>query len=107
MPILWFCGIEITEAVMMSASLGACLFEPVLSGVICEGMNLSTTAQWIITVVPYASIIFFAGFIPSLWKSRINCGIGEVLIVWFERMILGILITSIIVRGMISLGIIG
>ncbi len=94
LPVLRLCGLAMEEAAACAAPLGACLFEPVLSGVISQGVTLSFAARWIIAIVPYSSIIFFAGFIPSLWKSGIPCKIWEMLLIWLERMVIGICLAA-------------
>ncbi len=95
LPVLRLCGLGSQEAYACTLPLGACLFEPVLSGVITQGMEFSFVAKWIIAIVPYSSIIFFAGFIPSLWKSGIPCRIWEMLLIWVERMVVGICLSAL------------
>ncbi len=95
MPLLRLFGFSAELASRVVAPISASLFEPVIAGVICEGLELPMVAKWLIAVVPYSSIVFFAGFIPSIWRSGINCKIWEMLVLWLERVIIGIILTII------------
>ena len=97
-PLLRLAGLDAVGALHSAECLGASLLEPVLAGVISDGWNGQPLARWIISVVPYSSIIFFAGSIPSLWKSGIHCKIWEMLLIWLERALLGIVFTMLLFR---------
>ena len=88
-------GIVERELVYIIQAIGACILEPVLSGTICSGQDLSIKARWIIGIVPYSAIIFFAGSVPSIWSSKINCKIWEMIIIWLERVAIGIILSAI------------
>lgn len=97
-PLLRLAGLDAADALHSAECLGASLLEPVLAGVISDGWNGQPLAKWIISVIPYSAIIFFAGSIPSLWKSGIHCNIREMLLVWLERVLLGIIFTMLLFR---------
>lgn len=97
-PLLRLAGLAAADAVHTAECLGASLLEPVLAGVISDGWSGQAIARWIVSVVPYSSIIFFAGSIPSLWKSGIHCKIWEMLLIWLERALLGIVFTALLFR---------
>lgn len=94
-PLLRLAGLDAAGALRSAECLGASLLEPVLAGVINGGSGQSL-ARWIVSVVPYSSIIFFAGSIPSLWKSGIHCKIWEMLLIWLERALLGVVFTVLL-----------
>lgn len=96
LPLLRLMGLDMDAARQTAQAVGVSLMEPVLAGVVSEGSVGSGLAAWIISVVPYSSIIFFAGFIPSLWKSGIPCKLYEMLLIWLERAAVGIILTGII-----------
>ncbi len=104
-PLLRLTGLGTAEAVQTGTALSACILEPVLSGVICNTEGLSMTAKWITAIVPYSSIIFFAGFIPSLYKSRVNVSLWEMLVIWIERMLIGIVLAAVVAYGLSAVGI--
>ena len=95
-PVLRLIGIDSASAIQSMESLGVSILEPVLAGVIVEGLSLPMIAKWIIAIVPYSSIIFFAGFVPSLWKSGISCQIYEMLLIWLERVMIGIIFSAML-----------
>lgn len=97
-PLLRLAGLDAADAFHSAECLGASLLEPVLAGVISDGWSGQLLARWIVSVVPYSSIIFFAGSIPSLWKSGIHCKIREMLLIWLERVSLGIAFTVLLFR---------
>lgn len=88
-PVLKAAGISSAESYYVMSGIGASITEPVLAGVICNGLELSFQAKWIIAVVPYSAIVFFAGFIPSARSAKIPCKIWEMLVIWLERVIIG------------------
>lgn len=97
-PLLRLVGLDAAAALHSAECLGASLLEPVLAGVISDGWSGQLLTMWIVSVVPYSSIIFFAGSVPSLWRSGIPCKIREMLLLWLERVLLGILFTVLLFR---------
>ena len=92
LKIVGIVGEEIGDVIQ---AIGACILEPVLSGTICDGKELSMKSRWIVGVVPYSAIIFFAGSIPSAWASKINCKTWEMIIIWAERVTISIVLSTI------------
>lgn len=103
--LLQLLGINGTEAAYGARALGISILEPVLAGVISEGALSSMIAKWIVAVVPYSAIIFFAGFIPSLLKSGIPCKIYELLLVWLERVVIGVVLSALLAYLLLYIGI--
>lgn len=87
-------GVDGADALYGAKTLGISILEPVLAGVVSENMVSSMVVKWVIGVVPYSAIIFFAGFVPSLWKSGISCKIYELLLIWLERVAVGVVLTA-------------
>lgn len=96
LPLLRLVGLDAEAAVQTSQAVSVSLLEPVLAGVISEGKVAGGLAAWLISVVPYSSVIFFAGFVPSLWKSGIPCKLYEILLLWLERVAVGIVLTGVL-----------
>lgn len=82
------------ESFLLAQSVGASLLEPVLAGVACSGQPLPLMVRWIIAVVPYSSVIFFAGSIPCIRSARIPCRLSDLLFLWVERTALGIIFAA-------------
>ena len=95
-PLLRLVGITGADAMSCARSLGVSVLEPVLAGVISNGTIASPVAKWIVSIVPYSGIVFLAGFIPSLWKSGINCRLSEMLAIWLERVAIGIVLSALL-----------
>ena len=99
-------GVPAADVVLAARALMLGLLEPALAGIVSEGMFTSVFSKWMTAVVPYAEIIFFAGFVPSLVKSGINCKVGEMLLIWVERIVIAAVLTALLVRLYILAGII-
>lgn len=76
------------ETAAVSSAIGAGLLEPVLTGILCGGQEISLRLRWAAGIVPYTAIVFFAGFIPSVCSCRIPCTVWEMVILWAERTVL-------------------
>lgn len=94
--LLQLVGVSGPDALYGSRALGISILEPVLAGVTSENVLSSMTVKWVVAVVPYSAIIFFAGFVPSLWKSGIHCKIYELLLIWAERVAVGVVLTALL-----------
>lgn len=58
--------------------------------------SLTETTRYIIAVVSVSTIVFFAGFIPCLYATSIRLKPLHVLVIWFERAALSILLAGIV-----------
>lgn len=93
-PFLRIAGLEGGELYAVRQAVGVSLLEPVLAGVLCKGEALSMQARWITGIVPYTSVLFLAGSVPSLLSSRIPCKMWEIFLLWVERMAMSILLAG-------------
>ena len=103
--LMQFMGVNDMDAAQGASALGISILEPVLAGVTSEGMLTSLVAKWIVAVVPYSGIIFFAGFVPSLLKSGIPCKIYELVLIWLERVVLGVVFTALLAHLFVLTGV--
>ena len=103
--LLQLIGVNASDAAYSARALGISILEPVLAGVISEGALSSMIAKWIVAVVPYSAIIFFAGFVPSLLKSGIPCKIYELLVIWLERVAIGVALSALLAYLFLYIGI--
>ncbi len=87
-PILSIAGLPHEEIFHVATGVGVSVMEPVLAGVVNAGKALSLRSRWVLALVPYSGVVFFAGFIPSIYSCRIPCRIGELVLVWIERVVI-------------------
>ncbi len=50
--------------------------------------------RFVIAVVSVAGIIFFSAMVPSILATEIPISVGALVIIWFERVVLTILISA-------------
>lgn len=58
--------------------------------------SLSDSARYIISVVTVSTIIFFAGFIPCLYATSIKIAPWKVLVLWFQRAAIAVVLAGIV-----------
>jgi len=58
--------------------------------------DLSDVPKYIIAVVSVSTIVFFAGFIPCLYATSIKMKPWQLLLIWFERAALSIILAGIV-----------
>ena len=58
--------------------------------------DLSDVPKYIIAVVSVSTIVFFAGFIPCLYATSIKLKPWQLLLIWFERASLSIILAGIV-----------
>lgn len=95
-PVLSITGAAKAEIFTAMNAIGASILEPVTAGVVCGGQELSPVVKWVVAVVPYSAIVFFAGFIPSILSSGIKVKIYELIIIWLERVLIGTILAAVI-----------
>ena len=61
--------------------------------------DLPDVPRYIIAVVSVSTIVFFAGFIPCLYATSIKLKPWHLLLIWFERAAISIILAGI--AGMI------
>ena len=58
--------------------------------------ELPDVPRYIIAVVSVSTIVFFAGFIPCLYATSIKLKPWQLLLIWFERASLSIILAGIV-----------
>ncbi len=58
--------------------------------------DLSNIPKYIVAVVSVSTIVFFAGFIPCLYATSIKLKPWHLLLIWFERAALSIILSGIV-----------
>jgi nucleoside recognition membrane protein YjiH len=58
--------------------------------------DLPDVPRYIIAVVSVSTIVFFAGFIPCLYATSIKLKPWQLLLIWFERAVLSIILAGIV-----------
>lgn len=95
-PFLKLIGIPAADMRVVQEGLGIIIMEPVLAGVIGTGKGLGITSTLVLGIVAYTSQFFFSGFVTSLRSAKIDIPIWEMLVMWVERVIVGILLVGCI-----------
>jgi nucleoside recognition membrane protein YjiH len=58
--------------------------------------DLSEVPKYVIAVVSVSTVVFFAGFIPCLYATSIKLKPWQLLLIWFERAALSIILAGIV-----------
>ena len=58
--------------------------------------GLTDLPKYIVAVVSVSTIVFFAGFIPCLYATSIKLKPWQLLLIWFERAALSIILAGIV-----------
>ncbi len=95
-PVLKIMQFTAEEIAAITSGIGVSIMEPVMAGVINAGAELSLRARWVLAMVPYAEIVFFAGFVPSVYACKIPIQLREMVIVWAERVVISTIIALLL-----------
>ena len=60
------------------------------------GEEMAIATRYVMAVVPVSAIIFLSGFIPCIMSTSIKVSLVELIIIWFERIFLTIIIAGIV-----------
>lgn len=60
------------------------------------GGEMSITTRYVMAVVPVSAIIFLSAFIPCIMSTSIRVTLFELIVIWFERIVITILIAGIV-----------
>jgi len=60
------------------------------------GEEMALATRYVMAVVPVSAIIFLSGFIPCIMSTSIRVSLFELIVIWFERIVLTILIAGIV-----------
>ncbi len=58
------------------------------------GEEMSLATRYVMAVVPVSAIIFLSGFIPCIMSTSIRVSLFELVVIWFERIVMTIFIAG-------------
>ncbi len=94
-PVTWLLSLfGLAESLMVAKASAVVLGEVFVPNLIVS--SLSAVARYIIAVVSVSSIVFFAGFIPCLYATSIKLKPWQLLLIWFERAVLSVILAGIV-----------
>ncbi len=97
-PFLWMTGFE--DATTHSGAIASGLAEMFLPAILLTDAELPV--RYIAAVTSISSILFFSGSIPCILATKIPIKIWQIVLIWFIRTVLTILLASIVFRlGMV------
>lgn len=90
-PLMWVLGI--TDPVLAGKAAFLSITEVFLPATVVAGHE-DLTLRLLIAVVSVSAIIFFSALIPTVKATKIPISIWEMVIIWFERVVLTIVIAA-------------
>ena len=83
-----------TKALMVAKASAVVLGEIFVPNLIVA--SLPAVSKYVIAVVSVSTIIFFTGFIPCLYATSIRLRPAHLLLIWFQRAVLSIILAGIV-----------
>jgi nucleoside recognition membrane protein YjiH len=84
--------VQLPDAMLASKASAVGIAEMFLPALLVTKAALVT--KFVIAVVSVSSIIFFSAVVPCILSTEIPLTIGKLVVIWFERVVLTILITA-------------
>ncbi|WP_419660165.1 YjiH family protein [Desulfosarcina variabilis] len=60
------------------------------------GEEMALATRYVMAVVPVSAIIFLGAFIPCIMSTSIRVSLFELIVIWFERIVITILIAGVV-----------
>ena len=86
--------IGLPEHLMVSKACAMVLGEMFVPNVVVA--SLPAASKYVVAVVSVSAILFFGGSIPCVLATNIKIKIWEIIVIWFERTVLSILLAGIV-----------
>ncbi|WP_245831161.1 YjiH family protein [Wohlfahrtiimonas larvae] len=102
-PFLWMTGFE--DASQYSGALASGLAEMFLPSILLKDADLSI--RFITAVTTVGSVLFFSGSIPCILATTVRIKIWQLILLWFIRTVLCLLMASVAFRLGIGMGWLG
>ncbi len=94
-PILKLVQIPATDIVAASQACAFSFLDVTLPMIMAsQGGELALGTRYVMAVVPVSAIIFLSAFIPCIMSTDIRVSFFEMIVIWFERIILTILLAG-------------
>lgn len=97
-PILKLAQIPVYDLVTASQACAISFLDFTLPMIVATqgGEEMALATRYVMAVVPVSAIIFLSGFIPCIMSTSIRVSLFELIVIWFERIVLTILIAGIV-----------
>ena len=95
MPFAWIVGLP--EPLLAGKASATGIAEMFLPATLVAGQD-SLVLRLVIAIVCVSAIIFFSALVPSILATEIPVSIRSLVVIWFERVALTILIATLLVR---------
>lgn len=86
--------VRIPEALLAAQSLATTIAEMFLPAAFVTGASLAT--RYVVAVCCISELLFFSAVIPCILSTKIPVKVGDLIILWIERLILSILLAGIV-----------
>uniref|UniRef100_UPI0035B56695 YjiH family protein n=1 Tax=Neobacillus sp. TaxID=2675273 RepID=UPI0035B56695 len=84
--------VQLPDAMLTSKASALSIAEMFLPALLVTKAALVT--KFVIAVVSVSSIIFFSAVVPCILSTEIPLTVGKLIVIWFERVVLTILLTA-------------
>ncbi|MGY3900970.1 YjiH family protein [Aeromonas lusitana] len=99
-PLTWLLGLG--EPLETARALSAGLAEMFLPAILLKDADL--LVRYVTAVVSVSSVLFFSASIPCILATRIPISVGQLVVIWLLRTLLGILLAALCGRLAMALG---
>ena len=87
--------VKMPEPIIASKAIASSIAEMFLPSLFIKtAENVSFVTRYTVASISISSIIFFSASIPCILSTKIPLTLSKLIIIWFERVLLGILITT-------------
>lgn len=100
LPFTWL--MDMNEPMVAASSLAAGLAEMFLPAILLKDADL--LVRFVAAVVSVSSVLFLSASIPCILATRIPLGVGQLLVIWLIRTLLGLLLAGGLGKVAIALG---
>ncbi len=90
-PFTWLVGIS--DPILAAKALSVGIAEVFLPATVAAGSE-DLVLRLVVGVVSVSAIVFFSALVPCVLATRIPLTVGQLVVIWFQRVILGILIAG-------------
>lgn len=99
-PLTWL--LELGEPLETARALSAGLAEMFLPAILLKDADL--LVRYVTAVVSVSSVLFFSASIPCILATRIPVNVGQLVVIWLLRTLLGILLAALCGRLALTMG---
>ncbi|WP_368206618.1 YjiH family protein [Aeromonas sp. s5] len=99
-PLTWL--LDLGEPLATAKALSAGLAEMFLPAILLKDADL--LVRYVAAVVSVSSVLFFSASIPCILATRIPVSVGQLVVIWLLRTLLGIVLAALCGRLAIALG---